>query len=70
MIGPNNVNASSELPPVSLSFNYQDNFIVDGSRLARGQHGIISDSSMRLSSRNGFGGIDPDPRVTFDLRAV
>lgn len=70
MIGPNNVNASSELPPVNLSFNCQDNFIIEGSRLARGQHGIVFDSSMWLSSGNSFSGIDPDPRVTFDLGAV
>ena len=69
VIGPNNVNASSELPPANLSFNCQDNFIIDGSRLARGQHGIVFDSSMWLSSGNSFSGIDPDPRVTFDLGA-
>lgn len=70
VIDPNNVTASSELTPVSPSFNRQNNFIVDGSGLAGGQHGIVPDDFMWLSSGSGFGGIDPDPRVTFDLGAV
>ena len=51
-------------------FDRQDDFIVDGSGLFGGQHTPAVQPNMWLSTGNGFGGIDPDPSVTFDLGAV
>lgn len=63
-----NVTASSEL--TSSPFTRIDDHLVDGSGLTAGGHGVAPDSSMWLSTASGFGGIDADPFVTFDLGAV
>ena len=62
------VTASSQ---IGTPFNRQDDFIVDGSGLAGGQHANDPpDGSMWLSTGTAFGGDDPNPSVTFDLGAV
>ena len=66
-IAPGNVTASSQ---IGAPFDRQDDFIVDGSGLSGGQHTTAVQPNMWLSTGNGFGGIDPDPSVTFDLGAV
>lgn len=66
-IAPGNVTASSQ---IGAPFNRQDDFIVDGSGLTGGQHTGEVEPNMWLSSGSGFGGIDLDPSVTFDLGAV
>lgn len=45
-----------------------DDRIVNGSGLSGGLHDV-NPSNMWLSAANGFGGIDPDPSMTFDLGA-
>jgi hypothetical protein len=60
------VTASSEIP----GFDRIDDYIVDGSGLTAGEHGTTPDGSMWLSTGDGFGGVDPDPAVTFDLGAL
>ena len=55
---------------IGAPFDRQDDFIVDGSGLIGGQHTPAVQPNMWLSTGNGFGGIDPDPSVTFDLGAV
>jgi hypothetical protein len=55
---------------IGAPFDRQDDFIVDGSGLFGGQHTPAVQPNMWLSTGNGFGGIDPDPSVTFDLGAV
>lgn len=63
-----NVTASSEIPP---NFTRFDDFLIDGSGLnAVGEHGTSPDTSMWLSTGDGFGGADLDPFVIFDLGAV
>ncbi len=66
-IPPANVTASSQ---IGAPFNRQDDFVVDGSGLTGGQHTSAVQPNMWLSTGNGFGGIDPDPSITFDLGAV
>ena len=62
-----NVTASSE---IGAPFNRQDDFIVDGSGLTGGQHVGAVEPNMWLSTGTGFGGVDGDPSVIFDLGAV
>lgn len=67
-IDPENVTASSEIPP---QFNRQDNFIVDGSGMTGLTHTNAGpDGTMWLSRGTGFGGDDLDPFVIFDLGDV
>ncbi len=66
-IAPGNVTASSQ---IGAPFDRQDDYLVDGSGLTGGQHTTAVQPNMWLSTGNGFGGIDPDPSVTFDLGAV
>ncbi|MEJ6645232.1 MAG: PEP-CTERM sorting domain-containing protein [Akkermansiaceae bacterium] len=66
-IVPGNVTASSE---IGGTFNRKDDFIVNGSGLTGGQHTAAVEPNMWLSFGAGFGGIDPDPFVIFDLGAV
>ena len=66
-IAPGNVTASTEL---GAPFNRQDDFLVDGSGLAGGQHSIAVEPNMWLSAGTAFGGDDLDPFVIFDLGAV
>ena len=61
-----NVSSSSEIP----GFDRINDYLVDGSGLTGGQHSNVPDATMWLSTGSGFGGIDPDPSVTFDLGAV
>jgi hypothetical protein len=61
------VTASSE---IAAPYDRKDDYIVDGSGLTAGSHSQGAEGSAWLSSGNGFGGIDPDPSVTFDLGAV
>ncbi|MDG1072863.1 MAG: PEP-CTERM sorting domain-containing protein [Akkermansiaceae bacterium] len=65
-IAPGNVTASTEIP----GFNRIDDHLVDGSGLTAGQHTTVVEPNMWLSAGNGFGGIDADPFVIFDLGAV
>lgn len=66
-IDPGNVTASSQITDANPNFDRIDDYIVNGSGLSGGQHVGAVEGNMWLSSANGFGGIDPDPRVTFDL---
>lgn len=67
-IDPNNVSASTEL---FENFNRTVDQIVDGSGLTAGQHTKDNpNNTMWLTEANGFGGIDPDPWVLFDLGDV
>ena len=66
-IPPANVSSSSE---IGAPFDRQDDFLVDGSGLGSGQHGIDPDGFMWLSTGTAFGGDDLDPFVMFDLGAV
>lgn len=66
-IAPGNVTASSQ---IGAPFDRLDDYIVNGSGLVGGQHTTIVQPNMWLSTGNQFGGIDPDPSVTFDLGAV
>lgn len=66
-IAPGNVTASSEIPP---AFNRLDDYLVDGSGLTGGAHTIAVEPNMWLSTGSGFGGVDTDPFVVFDLGAV
>lgn len=61
------VTSSSE---IGGAFTRFDDHLVNGSGLVGGAHGITPDGSMWLSGAAGFGGVDPDPWVTFDLGAV
>ena len=65
-LAPGNVTASSQ---IGAPFDRKDDYIVDGSGLTGGQHTTAVQPNMWLSTGNGFGGIDPDPSVTFDLGA-
>jgi hypothetical protein len=67
-IPPGNVTASSE---IGGTFNRIDDFIVNGNGLnISGEHTPAVEPNMWLSTGTGFGGIDADPSVTFDLGAV
>ncbi|MFT4551296.1 MAG: hypothetical protein ACI8XO_004238 [Verrucomicrobiales bacterium] len=66
-IAPANVTASSE---IGGTFNRLDDYIVNGNGLTGGQHTSAVEPNMWLSAGTGFGGIDADPSVTFDLGAV
>lgn len=66
-IAPENVTASSE---IGGTFNRQDDFIVNGNGLTGGQHTAMVEPNMWLSAGAGFGGIDADPFVIFDLGDV
>ena len=61
------VSSSTEIGP---PFDRIDDHIVDGSGLNGGQHGGTPDGLMWLSAGSGFGGVDSDPWVLFDLGAV
>jgi len=61
-----NVTASSQIGDTT-TFDRDDDYLVDGSGLTGGAHTGTVEPNMWLSSGSGFGGIDPDPRVTFDL---
>ena len=63
-IAPANVTASSE---IGGTFNRLDDYIVNGNGLTGGQHTSAVEPNMWLSAGTGFGGIDADPSVTFDL---
>lgn len=66
-IVPSNVQASSQ---IGGTFNRQDDFLVDGSGLSGGQHTTAVQPNMWLSSGSGFGGIDANPNIVFDLGDV
>jgi hypothetical protein len=66
-IAPENVTASSQITDTNPNFSRIDDFIVNGNGLSGGTHTGSVEGNMWLSSANGFGGLDPDPRVTFDL---
>ena len=66
-IAPGNVTASSE---IVSPFDRLDDYIVNGSGLTGGQHTGTVEPNMWLSTGTGFGGVDLDPSVTFDLGAV
>ena len=66
-VAPGNVTASSQ---IGLPFDRKVDYIVDGSGLTGGQHTTAVQPNMWLSTATGFGGIDPDPSVTFDLGNV
>jgi hypothetical protein len=62
------VTASSE---IGGTFDRQDDYLIDGSGLnALGEHTSSVETNMWLSAANGFGGIDADPKVVFDLGAI
>lgn len=63
-IDPANVTASSQ---IGGTFNRPDDAIVNGSGLSGGQHTTVVEPNMWLSTGTSFGGVDTDPRVTFDL---
>lgn len=65
-IPPQNVSASSEIP----GFDRIDDYLVDESGFFDGEHDVIPDGGMWLSSGTAFGGDDLDPFVIFDLGAV
>ncbi|MGB0143802.1 MAG: PEP-CTERM sorting domain-containing protein [Akkermansiaceae bacterium] len=68
VIDPANVTASSQIGDAT-TFDRDDDYIVDGSGLTGGQHTGSVEPNMWLSSGTTFGGVDTDPRVTFDLGA-
>ena len=66
LIDPAGVTASSEIP----GFNRKDDYIVDHSGLSGLAHTTTPDGYMWLSTGSGYGGVDPNPSVEFDLGAV
>jgi hypothetical protein len=65
-IPPEGVSSSSEIP----GFDRIDDYLVDESGLFDGEHDIIPDGGMWLSSGTAFGGDDLEPFVMFDFGAV
>ena len=67
-ITPVGVTASSEIP----GFNRLAAYTIDNSGLdILGRHSVAPDANMWLSSGAGqFGGVDPDPQITFDLGSI
>ena len=65
------VTASTQIGDTT-TFDRDDDYIIDGSglNLTTGEHTNVVEGNMWLSSGNGFGGVDGDPKVVFDLGAV